>query len=59
MTAADVNANGVNTELTKTIFQNFVRLAAKVKSKNNKVFKKTQIIKNYSIVEEFAIKKIC
>ena len=59
MTAADVSANGVNTELTKTIFHNFVRLAAKVKSKNNKAFKKTQIIKNYSIVEEFAIKKIC
>jgi hypothetical protein len=30
----NVNVNGANTELTKTIFQNFVRLVAKKKKRN-------------------------
>ena len=57
--AANVNVNGVNTELIKKIFQSFVRLAVKMKNKDNKESKKTQIIKSYSVVKEFVIIKIC
>ena len=56
--AANVNVNGVNTELIKKIFQSFVRLAVKMKNKDNKESKNAQIFKSYFIVKEFVIIKI-
>ncbi len=57
MMAVNVNVNGANTELMKTIFQSFVKLAVKRKKKNRKVSQKTITIKKFSIVEELVSKK--
>ncbi len=55
---SNVKANGENAMLNQMKFQDFAKLVAKKKKKNNLESRKTHTLISYLIVKELANKKI-